>query len=100
LWTLNSFTIKYKYLFVEIISNQFKNVISGLRFGTAMLIGGIVHVNNKFVQKWDRSITYSVDVNNRTSGSVKENKAGYFDNVDGTVLLWVQRGGNCDWQLM
>jgi hypothetical protein len=47
---------KHKSL-LEIVTNKFKNVISGQRSGAVMLIGGSVHVKNKFVHKWDRSIT-------------------------------------------
>jgi hypothetical protein len=42
---------------LEIFLNKFKNVISGLRSGAVKLIGGSVHITNKFVQKWDRSAT-------------------------------------------
>ena len=48
---------KKKIIFPEIVPNRFKNVISGLRSGAVMLIGGTVHVKNKFVHKWERSIT-------------------------------------------
>ena len=50
-----------------------------------MLIGGSVHVKNKFVQKWDKSVTQGVKVNNSTYESVKENKASWFDNVGKAV---------------
>jgi hypothetical protein len=58
---------------LDSVPHQFKRTISGLRSGPVPLKPSSVHVNKKFVPKWTKSVTWSVEVNNKISI-----KAGYW----------------------
>ena len=51
------FPAQIKISFLEIVPNNFQNVISGLRTGAIIFGGGSVHVSNKSVQQRNRSVT-------------------------------------------